>query len=136
MQLNSMKRKFSGGKVNLALLTDSIVNFFVAKDFEVIRGESKKGFQIFAYDSSQVKLGSPVSVTIEGEKDDFEVNFELSDKPNKRSWFPSYFLTIMLGGGYFLVKKFRSDEAFLKLEKEFWTYIYGIIADLEYLKEE
>jgi hypothetical protein len=131
-----MERRFTNEGINLASFTDALVDFFVAKNFEVILGETEKGFQILAYDSPQVKLNGHVSVRIEGEKNDFKVDFKLSNDSNKRSWFPSYFLTTMLGGGYFLVKKFKSDEAFLKLEKEFWIYLYSIISDLKYSAKE
>ena len=110
--------------MNLSLFTDVLGEFFKNNDFEALKGETEGGFEILAYDSPRFKLDGYVSVTIEGEKNDFLVNLELNRENDKHSpRISSTFLTTMLGGGYFLVKRFRAEDAFMKLEKEFWEYV-------------
>jgi lipopolysaccharide export system protein LptC len=36
----------------------------------------------------------------------------------------------MFGGGYFLLQEVKSDEAWMKLEKEFWQYVENVVLHL------
>jgi hypothetical protein len=131
-----MQRRLTDQNVNLASFTDALVEFFVKRDFEATKGETEKGFEILAYDSPHFKLEGYADVTVEGESNDFVVSFELHEE-SKRSWpTRSVFLTTMLGGGYFLLKRLKSDEAFLKLEREFWTYVAAMLPKVKGSAEE
>jgi hypothetical protein len=127
-----MQRRLTDQNVNLALFTDALVEFFIKKDFEATKGETEKGFEILAYDSPHFKLDGYADVTIAGEKNDFVVSFEVCKESDKHSSsFRSIFLTTMLGGGYFLVKRLKSEETFLKLEKEFWAYVENTLPSVK-----
>jgi hypothetical protein len=123
-----MRRRLTDQNLNLASFTDILGEFFVKKDFEVIKGETEKGFKIIAYDSPNFKLDGSADVTIEGEKNDFTVSLDFCKESDKHdSPVRSIFLTTMLGGGYFLLKRLKSEETFLKLEKEFWAYVENVL---------
>jgi hypothetical protein len=117
-----MEKKWTNKNVDLALLTARIGNFFKERDFEIIRGETAEGYNVFAEDSPSFRLEGYVSVTIEGKPEDFMVKLELCQKEKKGSFTP-ILLTTMFLSGYFLKKKLRSEEDWMRLEKEFWTYL-------------
>lgn len=121
-----MKRRWANKNVDLALLTTRIGIFFKERDFEAIKGETPTGYNIFAEDSPYFRLDGYVSVTIEGEPDDFIVKLELCKKGKKRSFIP-ILLTTMFLGGYFLSKRLRSQEDWMDLEKEFWNHLDNIM---------
>jgi len=121
-----MEKRWTNKNVNLALLTTHIGNFFKEKDFEAIKGETSEGYHIFAEDSPYFTLDGYVSVTIEGKPDDFIVKLELCKK-GKRRPFTHGLLTRMFLSGYFLSRKLRSEEDWMKLEKGFWSHLDNII---------
>lgn len=125
-----MQKKLKGKNVDLALLTTRIGDFFKAGDFEAIKGETPTGYQIFAEDSPHFKISGYASVTIEGTPDDFAVKLDLCKKERKHASPHSFLLEAMFFGGYFLKRKLKSEEAWLKLEKEFWRYVENVVLRL------
>lgn len=106
-----------------------IGNFFKVKDFEAVKG-IPTGYQIFAGDSPYFKINGHVSVTAEGKPDDFVVEFKLC-KDKKGSRLPgSILLESMFIGGYFLLRRLKSEEEWLKLEKEFWSHVENAVLQL------
>ena len=124
-----MQRNWTKKNVDLALLTTRIGDFFKEKDFEAVKGEIATGCQILADDSPHFKIRGYVSVTIEGKPQDFTVKLEYCGNNKKRSWF-SPFLLHMLGGGYFFLQQLKSEEAWIKLEKEFWRHVENVVLQL------
>lgn len=116
-----MQKRWENRNIDLVLLTTHIGNFLKEKDFEAIKGEIPNGFLIFAENSPHFRLDGYVSVTIEGKPDDFTIKLELC-REEKRSLTP-LLLTTMFVGGYFLSRKLRSDEDWMRLEKEFWRLL-------------
>lgn len=121
-----MKKRWTNKNVDLPLLTTHIGSFFKERDFEAIKGEKATGFHIFAENSPYFRLDGYVSVTIQGKPDDFIVKLELCKEGKKRSFTP-ILLTTMFLGGYFLSKRLRSEEDWMKLEKEFWKHLDNIM---------
>ena len=104
--------------VNLSELTQKIVQFFEAEEFNAITAlQTENGYQIVAGDSKCYRMENDVSVTVAGTPDDFTVSLT-SSKEEKRTTLP-LMLASMFGGGYFLLKNLKSDEAMLKLERDF-----------------
>jgi hypothetical protein len=115
-------------KTNLETLTKQIIRFFDAKKFEDITAfQNDDGYQIIAGNSRTYKLRSDLKVDIHKEKDGFTVNLEPL-KETKRFNFPMTLAT-MFGGGYFLLKDLKCDEAWVKIEREFWNQVHSVIAD-------
>lgn len=124
-----MEKTWKNQSVDLALLTTRIGDFFKEKDFEAIKGKTATGYQILAEDSPYFKLQTYVSVIIEGEPNDFIVKLQIGEKEEKKRRFnPSALLMSLLGGGYFLSRELRADEAWLKLKKEFWRHVDSVVA--------
>ena len=124
-----MQRNWKDKNVDLALLTTRIGDFFKEKDFEAIKGETPTGYQILAEDSPHFRIHGYVSVTIEGKPEDFTVKLDHCGNRDEHSWF-SPFLLQMLGGGYLFLQRLKSEEAWMKLEKEFWRHAENIVLQL------
>jgi len=122
-----MQKNYVGKNMDLALLTTRIGDFFKQNDFEAVKGETQSGYQIFAGDSPRFKMNGYVSVSIEGTSDNFTVSFELGTDKKKSDYPHSMVLEQMIFGGYFMLRKLKSDEAWLKLEKEFWRFMENTV---------
>lgn len=125
-----MERRWVAKNVDLGLLANSIVDFLKTLDFEIISGETVSEHAIFAGDSPNFPIDDHISVTIQGKPEDFVVKMELNDGKKKRSLFVSPLLMSMIGAGFLLSKRFKSEEAWLKLEREFWRHLENIVVQL------
>ncbi|MDH5374920.1 MAG: hypothetical protein OEZ21_05190 [Candidatus Bathyarchaeota archaeon] len=125
-----MERRWVAKNVDLGLLANSIVDFLKTLDFEIISGETVSEHAIFAGDSPNFPIDDHISVTIQGKPEDFVVKMELNDGKKKRSLFVSPLLMSLIGAGFLLSKRFRSEEAWLKLEREFWRHLENIVVQL------
>ena len=113
-----MQRNWKDLNVNLSSLVQKIVEFLESKEFNNVTAlETETGYQVIAGDSKNYKMENDVSITIEGKPNDITINLA-SCKEEKRFELP-LILTQMFGGGYFLLKNFRSEEAMQKLERDF-----------------
>ncbi len=113
--------------VNLSNLVQKTIQFFESNEFDNVTAlKTETGYQVIAGNSKRYKMENDVSVTVEGKPDDFTVSLT-SCKEEKKYGLP-LILTSMFGGGYFLLKNFRSEEAMQKLERDFGEKIKGIIA--------
>jgi hypothetical protein len=125
-----MQKIWKERNVDLELLATRIGEFFKAKDFEAIRGETPLGYQIFAEDSPYFKIDGYISVAIEGNPDDFVVKINLCKKTKRQFTLLGIFSETMFLGGYFLSRKLKSDEEWLRLEAEFWRHVENSLLSL------
>lgn len=124
-----MERKWSMKNVDLNLLTVKIGDFFKERNFEVLGEKTPTNYQVTADNSPYFKLLGFVSVIIEGKPDDFILKLELCEKKRRYSKYGSLLLGL-LGGGYFVRREMESDEAWEKLEKEFWLFVENAVLQL------
>jgi len=125
-----MQRRWTEKNADLALLATRIGDFFKVKDFEAIKGKTENGFQIIAEDSPYFRIDGYVNVTVEGTSEDFTIKFDLCMDRKKHAVYTSIFLETMLFGGHFLLRKLKSEEAQLQLEKEFWRHVENAVLQL------
>jgi len=128
-EMERRERKWSMSNVDLGLFSLKIGDFFGERDFEVVRDKTPTSYQILADNSSRFKLIGYVSVTVEGKHDDFTVKLELHEKKRRYSKYGSFLLGLF-GGGILVRREAVSDEAWMKLEKEFWPYIENLVSNL------
>lgn len=125
-----MERRWVAKNVDLERLASSIVDFLKISDFEIVSGETASEYAIFAGDSPCFPIDGCVSVTIQGKPEDFMVKMELDGGKKKRSLFISPFLMSLFGGGLLLSRRFRSEEAWFKFEREFWRQLENNVVQL------
>lgn len=124
-----MERRWTAKNVNLELLTFKLGDFFKERQFEVLGEKTPENYQITAANSPIFKILGTASVTIEGKPEDFTIKLEMREKRTRVSGFGSLLLRTF-GGGYFYLQEVKSDEAWEKLEKEFWAHVENLILQL------
>lgn len=125
-----MQRNIKNLQIDFAALRKEIVKFLDQEKFSEIAGvETEKGYKIFAGDSSRHKIRGDISIGVEGNPDDFMISLE-SFKEEKRHKIPMM-LASMFGGGYFLLKDLKSEEALIKFTPIFWRSINIIVSSLQ-----
>lgn len=119
-----MERKCFDKNVDIELIVDDVIRFFSENGFELVtKTKTENGFEICAGNSSCYKLKGLVFVDVEREKEEMSITLELRvDGKDKRILYPIVG-SIFFGGGYFLLREFKTQEAWTNLRKEFWKYI-------------
>jgi len=114
----------------LNALTKKVIQFLDSEDFgSIIEVETETGRKIIAGESSHYKMRDSISVTIEGELDNFYVKLETT-KEHKGPKLPML-IASMFGGGYFLLRDLKSDEAMLKFERDFWRKMNSMVIEAQ-----
>lgn len=121
-----MEKRWTCKNIELAWLSEHIGKYLKEKNFEAIKGQTSEGYYIFAENSPHFRLDGHVSVAIEGKPDDFTVKLELCRERKRNLYVPVIFTTLLVGG-YFLNRTLRSEEHWVKLQKEFWRRVENII---------
>jgi hypothetical protein len=124
-----MERKWTMQNVDLEVFTVKLGDFFKERKFEVIGEKTPTNYQITAGNSSSFKLLGVAKVLIEGNPNDFLVKLELEERRRRYSGYGSMLLSLF-GGGILVRQEAQSDEAWFKLEKEFWPYVENLVSDL------
>jgi len=123
-----MEKRWIQKNIDLKLLTKNIGQFFKEKKFEAVQGEIPTGFQILAANSPYFKIGRVVTVTIEGKPDNFTVKLELiEEKKAGKSSLRNIWLMQMIGAGFLITERLKSEEAWENLKREIWRHIENII---------
>lgn len=125
-----MQRRWSNRNVDLELFTAYIGNFFKEREFDAVKEESSNGYQILAKNSPLFELDGYVNVTVEGHPNDFVVALDFSGEKRKKSFLVGPLTMAIFGGGGFLLKRLRSEESWIKLKKEFWSYVENVLLRL------
>ena len=123
-----MERRWEMKNVDLEMLTVRIGDFFKERDFEAIGEKNPTNYQILAKNSPIFRLLGHVSVIIEGKPEDFVIKLEFCEK--RRRYEKYAFLLNLFGGGYSVLQEAKSDEAWMKLEKEFWQHVENLVLHL------
>jgi hypothetical protein len=123
-----MQGRWVGKNLDLALLGERVENFFEAKGLKITRERSASEYKVSAKTQPGVGMLGPVIVRILGDSNDFSIEFLASER--SRSVVKFGFITSMFGGGSFIRRGLKSQEAEEKLEKDFWIYIEEAIVQL------
>lgn len=125
-----MRDQWTGKNVDLALLSRCVENFFEVRDLETVKEESGGKYEISAVPRNVRHTRGGIYVRIFGDPNNFAIEFHGSERV--RSSVRLGLMTTPFGGGPFLLQNLRLQEAFEKIEKEFWVYIEETIARLVY----
>jgi len=126
-----MRKNWLNANVDLTLLTERIGDFFKANDFEAIKGETNRGYEILAQDSSRYKFSGYISIKIQGDPKEFFIELEPGGKTKNKDFLYPIMTTTLFGGGYFLSRSLKSREELMRFEKDFWEHVDRVI---EYLR--
>lgn len=121
-----MKDQWIGSNVDLSLLSERLVRFFEGNQFDTKLVQESGKFIIFA-SNDQLRL----RVNLRGEPNDFAVEFMPSKKTQGFSLTMILgYVTAFFGGGSFMLRDMKFQEAFNRLEQVFWKEVDIDVADL------
>jgi hypothetical protein len=118
-----VQRNWSNTNVDLNLLVKEIIKFFEENYFEVTVNKTESDWQVLAGRSPNYEINGQVAVTIEGKPNEFSIRTELHGKKESKTSSLPTLLTTLLGGGYFILQRCRSDEAWIELKKDLWEHM-------------
>ena len=118
-----MQKRWSNKNVDLELLTGCIGDFFKEKEFDAVKGESSNGYQILAENSPRFELNGYLSVTVKGDPNDFVVALDFYGEKKRKGLMVGPLTMALFGGGIFLSRRLKSEENWIKFEREFWDYV-------------
>jgi len=121
-----LQKNWIDRNVDLKLLVTEIGKFFTDNDFDVTANETESGYQLLARGSPNYEINGQVSVTVDGKPEEFSITIELQSESKVFSY--PIILTTIFGGGFLFRQFFRSDEEWMKLKRDFWQQIDGIVA--------
>jgi len=120
------QKRWIGKGANLDLLTEKIENFFNSKGFKTRKTALPRGYKISIPPQHVRDAKANIKVTILGRPHDFMV--ELSVGELSRFSTMLGLSTTLFGGGVFVLRGLKLQEALERLEKEFWVYLEETIA--------
>jgi len=118
--------QWTGANVDLSQLTERLVRFFEGNQFDTKLEQNPSRSVIYA-------LGEQfgVKVNVRGEPNDFKVEFIPSTKTQGFSITMLLgYVTSLFGGGTFMLRDIKLQEAINRLEKVFWKEVDIDVADL------
>jgi hypothetical protein len=126
-----MHRRLINEDVDLALLADETSRFLENKGFEVVKIETETGHKIIAGNSPSYKM-EDMLITFDGKPEDFTIDLESAgEKKEDQSSLP-VMLATMMGFGYFVLKRMKSDETWIRFKAEFSRQMSLMIANLRF----
>ena len=126
-----MHRRLINEDVDLALLADETSRFLENKGFEVVKIETETGHKIIAGNSPNYKM-EDMLITFDGKPEDFTIDLESAgEKKEDQSSLP-VMLATMMGFGYFVLKRMKSDETWVRFKAEFSRQMSLMIANLRF----
>ncbi len=126
-----MHRRLINEDIDLALLAEKTARFLEDKGFEVVKIETETGYKIFAENSPNYKM-EDMMITFDGKPEDFTIDLESAGEKKKDQPALPVMLATMMGFGYFVLKRMKSDETWVRFKAEFSSQMSLMIANLRF----
>jgi len=123
-----VQKSWINQSINLQTLTEKIVNFLEKEKFDLTVFKEEEGYSIIANNSLKHKIDEDIIIQIYGDPNNLTIKIE--EGARKRRFAFSPLLAAMFGGGYFLLRKLKSNEEYIKFTKYFWQNINRILAEI------
>jgi hypothetical protein len=116
-----VKSRYKGKNVDLSLLSERVVKFFIEKEFTTSLRKEKEKYVIVATPQMFHGIAENINVEVSGGADDFTVTFDAGS--HSRGFVILGNILALFGAGFFVLKGIKSLEEIEKLEKTFWAYV-------------
>ncbi len=123
-----MQRRWTEKNVNLAMLSESVEDFFKDRGFSTKKEESAGEYTILWAPPRVRNMRDAMTVKIFGNPNDFVVELIASERTNGSIRLG--LLTKMFGGGYLVLRGLRAKEVLEKIERDFWAYVEEKVTQL------
>jgi hypothetical protein len=119
-----MRKNWTKRNVDLDLFKEKIRKFLEENEFEIDEDTTIEAelCRLVASGSSKYRIEGQIVVTIAGTPEEVTLTLERMNKSKPKKYSMPMTLTTFLGGGLLLRDEFKSDENFLKLKKDLWTF--------------
>jgi hypothetical protein len=124
-----MQKSWTNQNINIQALMERITKYLEGEDFDVTVYCEERGYMIIANNSSKYEIEGDITIQIEGEPNQFSIKLE---EKRGQSWGDRIppLLATMFGGGYFLLKRLKSNERFIEFTKNFWQNVNKILFEI------
>jgi hypothetical protein len=123
-----MNDRFVGRNVDLRLLTERLILFFLKGNSTVVKRKVAEGWEIIVNLPPRERIVDRIAVSVTGSCEDFSVKFIAGSHSRMYKWVGQ--LTTMFGGGIVFSKGFESELALEKLERNFWVCVDETVESL------
>jgi len=123
-----MRKQWVGKNVDLALLSECFEKFLEGKGYKTKRDMPSNGYEILGTPKRFRGSSGGIVVKILGDSNDFVVKLTASQRTHDSIMWG--YITTFLGGGSFLLRGLKSEEALRKLEMEFWIHAEKTVENL------
>jgi hypothetical protein len=124
-----MHKSWTNQNVELSTLTEKLANFLENEEFDITVYKEEKGYLITANNSPKHQIEGDITIQIHGEPNNFSIEMEGSREGTSGFRLPPLLMT-MFGGGYFLLKKLKSDEKYIEFTRNFWQNVNKIVLQI------
>ncbi|MGB9778854.1 MAG: hypothetical protein ACPLW8_05565 [Candidatus Bathyarchaeales archaeon] len=130
-----MYKSWTNQNVDLSTLTEKLANFLENEEFDITVYKEEKGYSITANNSPKYQIEGYITIQVNGEPNNFSIRMEGSSEGASSLRLPPLLMT-MFGGGYFLLKKLKSNEKYIEFTRNFWQNVNKILLQLKNVGEE
>ncbi len=124
-----MQKSWTNQNINIHTLMERIIKYLEKEDFDLTVYQEEKGYTIIAENSKKYDLEGGISIQIEGEPNEFTIKMKESRREVAYR-FP-LLLSTMLGGGYLLLKRLKSNEKYIEFTRDFWQNVNKILLEMK-----
>ncbi|MEM0006919.1 MAG: hypothetical protein QXR89_01450 [Candidatus Bathyarchaeia archaeon] len=108
---------------------EKIIKYLEGEDFDITVYQEEKGYTIIAENSQKYEINGSINIQIKGEPNNFSIN--IAEKSEKSTYGIPPLLSTMFGGGYFLLKRLKSEEKYIEFTKNFWQNVNKILFEIK-----
>lgn len=125
-----MQKIWTNQNINIQTLTKKITEYLEKEEFELTVYKEWEGYSIIAVNSPKHEIEGGITIQILGEPNNFLIKIEENKKEKDGYGIPPLLAT-MFGGGYFLLKRLKSQEKYIEFAREFWRNINKILNEIK-----
>jgi hypothetical protein len=114
-------KQYTGRGVDLAFLSQWVQRFFKKKEFRVSEEVENGTFRIVARPTYVHEIVDTITVSVSGSSDDFKVGFFIGARSEALMKIGQ--LASLFGLGVLFLRGIRSEDAGVRLERDFWVFI-------------
>lgn len=127
--MSTMQKTWTNQNINIQTLTEKIIKYLEKENFELIVYQEEEGYLIVAASSPKYGIEGDITIQIHGNPNNFSIKIE--NKKEKGEYKIPPLLATMFGGGYFLLKKLKTEEKYIEFTRQFWRNVNKILNEIK-----
>ncbi|MEM3875049.1 MAG: hypothetical protein QXU45_07960 [Candidatus Bathyarchaeia archaeon] len=124
-----MQKSWTSQNISIQTLTEEITKFLEREDFDLTVYQEEEGYLIIATNSPKYGIEGDIAIQIHGNPNNFSIRIE--NKKERSEYKIPPLLATMFGGGYFLLKRLKTEEKYIEFTREFWRNVNKILNEIK-----